>query len=493
MRHPVPALAALTACVVLAAAGGVSIASAQAQAPPAGPTSAFAPADAAFVAYAQPHIAFVHVELVDGTGAPAKRDMTVLVENGRITAIGPAARLKPPTGATVIDGAGKTLLPGFVMVHEHMFYPSPKGGEYEEYPYSFSRLYLAGGTTTLRTGGTLATYGDLNTAAAIAAGRAPGPDMDVTGPYLEGQHLLTEKMAALKDPADATRTVNFWADEGATSFKAYNFLTRAELKAAIDAAHARGLKLTGHLCSITYNEAIDLGIDNLEHSFAVPTDFVKDKAPDACPSSTDTLASLNALDPDGPEIGALMRKLINHHVALTSTLTVFETFSAGRPEASEAARDLLAPQLRTSYETVWTRTQSSDRGRRYASFLPKLMRMEKRFVDMGGTMLAGTDPTGYGGVIPGYSGRREIELLVEEGFSFPQALKISTLNGARYLGRDKTVGSIETGKRADLILIDGDPTTDASALEHMPLVFKGGVGYRTSAIFEAMKAVIGLY
>ncbi|MGC1304290.1 MAG: amidohydrolase family protein [Caulobacteraceae bacterium] len=490
MRRPVLALTALA--LVQSLVPGALPASAE-PASTAGPTAGYSPADAAFVAYAQPRIAFVHVELVDGTGGPAKRDMTVLVDHGRIAAVGPSARLKPTADATVIDGAGKTLLPGFVMVHEHMFYPSPRPGEYGEFPYSFSRLYLAGGTTTLRTGGTLATYGDLNTAHAIAAGRQPGPDMDVTGPYLEGQHLLTEKMVALKDPADAARTVNYWADEGATSFKAYNYLSRAELKAAIDAAHARGLKLTGHLCSITYNEAIDLGIDNLEHSFAVATDFVKDKAPDACPASTATLASLNALDPDGAEIGVLMHKLIDHHVALTSTLTVFETFSAGRPEAGEAARDLLAPQWRASYETRWAQTQTSDRGRQYASFFPKLMRMEKRFVDMGGTMLAGTDPTGYGGVIPGYSGKREVELLVEEGFGFPQALKIATLNGARYLGRDKSVGSVETGKQANLILVDGDPTTDAMALERMPLVFKDGVGYRAPAILEAMKAAVGQY
>jgi enamidase len=270
-------------------------------------------------------------------------------------------------------------------------------------------------------------------------------------------------------------------------------ITRAELKAAIDAAHGRGLKLTGHLCSVTYREAADLGIDNLEHSFAVATDFVKTKQPDACPTSADTLASLNALDPDGPEVGAFMRMLIDHRVALTSTLTVFETFAAGRPEAPEAARALLSPQLRASYEANWTRVQTSDRGKVYAAFLPKLMRMEKRFGGMGGVLLAGTDPTGYGGVIPPYSGRRELELLVEEGLPFPQALKVATLNGAHYLGRDREVGSIEPGKRADMILVDGDPVADAAALERTQTVFKAGVGFDSAKIEKAMQGVIGLY
>jgi imidazolonepropionase-like amidohydrolase len=458
---------------------------------PAPPAPQFAPADAAFVAYPSGDLFFDHVQLVDGTGAAPLRDVSVLVRNGRIAAIG--GGIRAPAGVTLIDGHGKTLLPGFVMVHEHMFYPSPKGGEYEEFPYSFSRLYLAGGTTTMRTGGSLAPYGDINTAHAIAEGRQPGPDIDATGPYLEGPRLLSAKMVQLKDAADAARAVDYWAGAGATSFKAYNFITRAELKAAIDAAHGHRLKLTGHLCSVTYGEASAMGIDNLEHSFAVATDFVKDKQPDQCPPQGATFAALNALDPDGPEIGALMRTLIARHVALTSTLTVFETFTPGRPEAPEAARALLAPQLRASYEARWTAIQHAPQAAIWAQFLPKLMKMERRFVAMGGTLLAGTDPTGYGGVIPGWSGRRQVQLLVEEGFSFPDALKIATLNGARYLGREREVGSIEVGKRADLILVDGDPARDAAALDRMPYVFKAGVGYDTQKMLDAMTGVIGLY
>jgi enamidase len=457
---------------------------------PDGPAAKFSPADAAFVAYPGGDLLFEHVELVDGTGAAPRRDVSVLVRGGRITAIGKVAA---PAGVTIIDGRGKTLLPGFVMVHEHFFYPAPKGGEYEEYPYSFSRLYLAGGTTTLRTGGSMAPYGDINTARAIARGEQPGPDMDATGPYLEGPRLLSAKMAGLKDAADAARTVDYWAAAGATSFKAYNYVTRDELKAAIDAAHRHGLKLTGHLCSVTYGEALAMGIDNLEHSFAVATDFVKGKAPDQCPSSADTLASLLALDPDGPEIGALMTRLIERKVALTSTLTVFETFAAGHPEAPLAARELLAPPLRATYERTWTAIQDVPRGKQWAAFLPRLMRMEKRFVAMGGILLAGTDPTGYGGVVPGWSARRQVQLLVEGGFPFPQALRIATLNGARYLGREREVGSVEVGKRADLVLVDGDPAADPTALDRMPFVFKAGVGYRTQAIFDAMKGVVGLY
>jgi enamidase len=390
----------------------------------------------------------------------------------------------------VIDAHGKTLLPGFVMLHEHLFYTTGRG-YYASLLKTFPPLYLAGGTTTARTGGSLSPYADLEAKRAVDSGAEIGPDFDITGPYLNGEANPYLQMHTLHGPEDATKTVNYWADEGVTSFKAYTHITRAELKAAIDAAHARGLKVTGHLCSVTYREAADLGIDNLEHGFGVMTDFNAAKKPDQCPDGSQQ--ALASLDENSPAMQALIDLLVKKHVALTSTLTVFETFTPGRPKAPERALQMLIPELRKDYETTWSSTGGNDRLKPYTVIFPKLMRLEKRFVDAGGLLVSGTDPTGYGGVIPGFSGKREVELLVEAGFTFPQALKIATLNGAVYLGRDKDVGSLVAGKRADIAVIEGDPARDASAIEHMPLVFKAGVGYGTDAIFDAMKGQAGLY
>ena len=445
--------------------------------------------DARFVAFNQPVIAFTHAEIIDGTGAAPRYDQTLVVKNGLIAALGPSSRARVPAGAMVIDARRKALLPGFVMVHEHLFYPAgPR--VYASLPVSFPRLYLAGGTTTARTGGSLAPYTDLQLKHEIDSGAAIGPDLDVTGPYLNGEANPFLQMHSLNGPDDATKTVNFWADQGATSFKAYINITRAELKAAIDAAHARGLKITGHLCSVTYREAAELGIDNLEHGFGVMTDFFPNKQEDVCPSGSQQ--AIAQVDENSPQMKALIDLLVAKHVALTSTLTVMETFTPGRPKAPERALSMLIPELRKDYEDTWAAAGSNDRMKPYVIILPKLMRLEKRFFDAGGTLLAGTDPTGYGGVIPGFSGKREIELLVEAGFTFPQALKIATLNGARFLGRDATVGSLAIGKRADLVVVEGDPMRDPSAIEHMPLVFKKGVGYGTDAIFDAMKGRAGL-
>ena len=457
------------------------------------PARTFSKEDASYVAYDEPVIAFTNIQLVDGTGSAPKRDVTVLVKDGRITAIAPAGKLKPPSGATLIDGHGKTLLPGFVMVHEHMFYPSTRQGAYFQLPYSFSRLYLAGGTTTMRTAGTLSADADLNVRRAIDAGRQPGPDIDVTGPYLGGPSEEIPMLSRLSGPEEAARIVNFWADEGVHSYKAYTQITRAELKAAIDAAHARGLKVTGHLCSVTYREAADLGIDNLEHDFEVLTDFVPNKQPDVCPPFPETLSSIAKIDPDGPEIGDLMDYLIARKVALTSTLTIFETLSAGAPKVPDVALELLTPQLRAFYEQTWSAMQSTPFAKTNADLLPNLVRMQQRFVRKGGLLMAGTDPTGFGGVIPGFSARRQLQLMVQGGFPFPQALQICTLNGARFLGRDSAVGSVEVGKRADLLLIDGDPVADLTALQRLSHVFKAGVGYRTQAIFDALRGKVGLY
>jgi enamidase len=480
MKHLLVATAALLALATTASAHDES--------PPPAPGTPSP--DAAFVAFSQPALAFVHAKLIDGTGTPARSDMTVLVDHGRITVVGPSAHTKIPARTTTIDAGGKTLMPGFVMVHEHLFYPTGKAN-YSALLYSFPRLYLAGGTTTMRTGGTISPYGDLSLKASIAKGETPGPDIDATGPYLNGPGLPILAMHVLKDTADAVRTVNYWADEGSTSYKAYMMITRDELKGAVEAAHARGLKVTGHLCSVTYREAAAAGIDNLEHGFAASTDFVKDKQPDVCPAGANK--SLADLDLAAPEVRSLMEDLIAHKVALTSTLTVFETMAPGRPEAPEGARALLIPQLRKAYEDRWTAVQTAEGAQINRIVFPKLMKLEKMYADMGGTLLAGTDPTGYGGVVPGFSAKREVELLVEEGFTPEQAVKISTLNGAVYLGRDKDVGSVEPGKRADLILVDGDPVADAKDFDNIEYVFKAGVGYRSAAIIDAMKDQVGLY
>jgi len=442
-----------------------------------------------YVAVDTPVVALTHVRVIDGTGAPAREDQTLVIRDGKIAALGPARSVRVPAGAEVMDLSGKSVIPGLVMMHEHLFYPTGPG-VYGNVAESFTRLYLAGGVTTLRTTGDVNGYGDLNIAKDIKDGAKPGPWIDATAPYLQGPGLPLDQMHVLENAADAKRMVDFWGDAGATSYKAYMHITRAELGAAIQEAHRRGAKVTGHLCSVTYREAADLGIDDLEHGFFVSTDFVKDKKPDVCPGQNVGMEALDQVDPDGPAFAALVDTLVAHHVAVTSTLTVFETFTPGRPEPP--GLDVLDPILKEQFERTYQAIQKRT-GSVYASLFKKDMAMELRFARAGGLLLAGTDPTGYGGVIPGYSDQREVELLVEAGFSPLEAIRICTLNGATYLGRADRIGSLAVGKQADLVVIDGNPAARVSDIRNVEMVFRRGVGYDPAKLIDSVKGKVGLF
>ncbi|MDB4915249.1 MAG: amidohydrolase [Gemmatimonadetes bacterium] len=435
--------------------------------------------------------ALTHVRVIDGTGAPARDGQTVVLDHGIIKAVGDSAHVAIPADAKVLDLAGRTVMPGMVMVHEHMFYPSGGGSVYNEQAFSFPRLYLAGGVTTARTAGNMAGYADLELKRAIDSGLTVGPSLDVTAPYLNGPGLPIYQVHALSGPADATQMVNHWADRGATSFKAYMHITRDELRAAVVAAHKRKLKITGHLCSVSFREAATLGIDNLEHGLVVASDFVKDKKADTCPPGG-VIPSIAAVDVTGPDVQSLIKFLIAKKVALTSTLTVFETFTPGRPQAAKGAVDAMLPEARDQYIRRWTQI-SAQTTSPYASVFPKEMQFELAFYRAGGQLLAGTDPTGYGGVVAGYANQRELELLVEAGLTPLEAIKVVTLDGARYLGRANRVGSIAVGKRADLIVIKGDPSSRIADIENIETVFKDGLGYDSVKLFASVKGQVGLH
>jgi enamidase len=297
-------------------------------------------------------------------------------------------------------------------------------------------------------------------------------------------------MHPLANADEARKHVAYWAAQGATSLKAYMQITRDALKAAIDEGHTRGMKITGHLCSVTYAEAVDLGIDNLEHGFFPATDFVADKQPDVCPGQARGQEAIAALDENGEPFKALVRKLVDRHVALTSTLTVFETLTRGRP--MPPGLDVLAPQLKASFERAYERVSQNQQST-YATLFPKAMRLERAFAKAGGLLTAGTDPTGAGGVVPGYSNQRQIELLVEAGFSPLEAISIATLNGAKYLGRDARIGSIAIGKQADLVIVAGDPSTTIADVRRVETVFRNGVGYDPAKLIDSVKGQVGIW
>ena len=452
-----------------------------------------------FVRVEAPTAALTHVRVIDGTGAAPLEDQTVVIGGGKILSVGPSAAAKVPEGARVLDLAGYTVLPGLVGMHNHLFFPM--GGSppmYSNMGASFPRLYLALGVTTIRTTGSVAPYTDLEIKRLIDSGRMIGPKMHVTAPYLEGAGAFTPVMHQLAGPEDARRTVSYWADAGATSFKAYMNITRAELRAAVEEAHRRGLKVTGHLCSVGYREAAEIGIDNLEHGLLADSEFVPDKKPDQCPPGAAVSASLRQLDPGGPAARETIRTLVARNVALTSTLPVFEAGGAPLTQSGiGAAGALLNPRVlnvmsldaRARYLQARARVSSESN---YVALLRKAMEFEREFVRAGGLLITGPDPTGNGGVVAGFGDLRGVELLVEAGFTPPEAIKIASLNGAKFLGEEARIGSVAAGKQADLMVVKGNPAADIADIEKVELVFKDGVGYDSERLIQSVQGLVGI-
>ena len=458
-----------------------------------------------FVRVSTPKVILTHVRVIDGTGAPSVEDQNVVIEAGKIAAIQKGADVPAADGTTVLDLRGYTVMPGIVGMHNHLFYIArPNLNSQRKYDppvlvpqmtFSAPRLYLAGGVTTMRTTGSVETYTDLNLKHDIDAGKLPGPHIDVTGPYLEGSESYFLQMPHLTSPDDALQLVEYWADHGVTSFKAYMNITRAELKAAIDAAHRRGIKVTGHLCSVTYKEAAELGIDDLEHGFFVNTQLDPGKKPDVCSDSAGDY-TLEHMESGSPEAKDLVDTLVKHHVAITSTLPVFESDAgSGRPPVRQQALDAMTPEAREDFFLVRERPASLTPAKSdHAALLWKHdLELERAFASAGGLLLAGPDPTGRGDVLPGFGDQREIELLVEAGFSPVEAIKIATLNGAIYLGREKQIGSIAASKNADLVVIKGDPSKQIADIENVEVVFKDGIGYDSHKLLDSVKGRYGEY
>jgi enamidase len=441
-----------------------------------------------YVSVDAPVIALTNVRVIDGTGGPARAAQTIVIDDGVISDIGDAGSITVPAGATTIDLTGKSVIPGLVMVHEHLYYPNGPG-VYGQLGESFTRLYLAGGVTTMRTGGNVNGFMDINLKRLIDRGAKPGPAIDATAPYVNGPNTFMQ-MHNITEVDDARKHVAYWSDAGATSVKAYMQISRAALGAAINEAHARGMKVTGHLCSVTYSEAADLGIDNLEHGFLASTDFVADKQPDVCPGQGRGQQTIAALDENGEAFNTLVKKLVLRGVALTSTLTVFETFTPGRP--LPPGLDVLTPQLKQQFERTHARV-AGNTDSPYVKLFPKAMALERAFARAGGLLIAGTDPTGSGGVVPGYSNQRQIELLVDAGFSPLEAITIGTLNGARYLGRHTRIGSLAKGKQADLVVINGDPSANISDIRKVETVFRQGIGYSSTKLIESVRGQVGIW
>ena len=440
-----------------------------------------------FISVKDPVVALTHVRVIDGTGNPAREDQTIVIESGRITAIGPAGEISVPASANVLDLSGHTAIPGLVGMHNHLFYATGGGDRYVNAPESFAPLYLAAGVTTIRTGGSLKFATDLSVKRSVENGELAGPKIHLTSPYIDhvpGKVLTSENL---------TKAVNEWADEGATSFKIYEQLTLSELSAVIDAAHKRGLKVTGHTCAIGFREAAQAGIDNLEHGLAVDTEFFSGKKAGQCPARRDWLPQLTRMDVMSAPVQDMIRELVQRRVAVTSTLAIFETFVEENFKLDSRVKDVLSEE---AYADCVSRLAAGKADTRWSKVwevvLKQEMQFEREFVKAGGLLMTGVDPTGWGGVIAGFGDQRNLELLVKAGFSSEEAIRIGTLNGATFLGEADRIGSLAAGKQADIVILRGNPSSNIADVRNVRLVFKDGIGYDPTKLIESVRGLVGV-
>jgi imidazolonepropionase-like amidohydrolase len=433
-------------------------------------------------------LVLTNVVLIDGTGREPRTGQTLIIRDGKIAQVGPAASLRAPSGAHTMDLAGHTVIPGIVGMHDHLFYTAA-GGRAVQMSYTGPRLYLGSGVTTIRTTGGRSPYAEINLRQNIEEGLVPGPRIHLTAPYITG----TEgggSMAVVDSPEAARRFVAYWASEGATWIKAYTDIRRSELAAAIKEAHKHGVKVTGHLCSVSFREAVELGIDNLEHGLLTASDFNTSRRPDVCP--IEQVGDLGQADPTGATARDIIAVMVKHGVSMTSTLAVYEPFVANRPTKDARTLEAMTPELRNTYVQIRHQIDSSGRGPIAEEGLKNAMAFERAFVAAGGLLASGVDPTGMGGALAGYGDQRNYELFIEAGFTPAQAVKIMTANGARVLGVDRMLGTVQRGKLADLVVLKGDLSADPGVIRHPTVVFKDGVGYDSAKLLASVQGRVGI-
>ena len=451
-------------------------------------TATSAKTDEDVVRIRAPRIALTHVKVIDGTGRPAVGDRTLVIDSGRIVALGATASTPVPPGAQTLDLRGHTVIPGLVGMHEHLFYAVPPGrsDEYVTSTRTFPRLYLASGITTLRTAGTFDLAADARAKRRIDSGEEPGPDLNLTSIYFH----------RAPGPPDARRIeklIDDQRDAGATSFKAYTSLRRDELAALIDGAHRRGMRVTGHLCAVSFSEAADLGIDSLEHGLFTDSGLFSARTPDRCPDTSAIAQIMANIDIDGETVRQIISDLVSNRVAVVSTLALLESLAARSGVVDVRMRAVLAPPVRERWEQ--TSVMLADRRAGYAVWervLQKEMAFERVFVSAGGLLMGGADPTGWGCCVAGFMDQRNLELLVEAGFTPEQAINFYSANGAAFLSEADRIGTLAIGKQADLVVIRGDPSKSIEDIRNVVIVFKNGVGYDSATLIDSVAGKVGL-
>jgi imidazolonepropionase-like amidohydrolase len=408
-------------------------------------------------------VAYLGGRLVDGTGAPPVPDAAVVVAGGKIVAAGPRSSVAVPAGARTVDARGKTVLPGLWDMHAHV--------EQVEW----GPVYLAAGVTTVRDCGNELDF-VRSVRDAIEAGRGLGPRI-LLACLVDGDGQGAVGAVRLRSAEQIPALVSRFQQAGCAQVKIYSHLDPGLIAPLARAAHAAGMTVTGHVPDgINAIHAVEAGMDQISHlQFLMQAFLAPDR--DTGLSDADYGRAIEAFDPASPAVGRLAAFFASKGTVIDPTMATRELGSVTRDELARFEPGLASvpAPLAPFYEGVSPDRAAVARARfdRFLSLLRLLHRA-------GVPVVAGTDQA-----VPGHSLHRELELYVKAGFSPMEAIQAATLVPARVMKREREVGTIEAGKRADLILIDGDPLADISAIRKIALVVAAGHPYQPAPLWKS--------
>lgn len=398
--------------------------------------------------------AIVGGRLIDGTGKAAVENSVVILKDGKIAAAGPADSTPVPEGAQVIDAHGKSVLPGLWEMHAH----------FEQ--VEWGPIYLATGVTTARDVGNEREF-IVAVRDAIAVGKGIGPRLVMAG-VVDGTSQFSLGIIRVDTPEQALAEVQKYKSEGFQQIKIYSSVKPEILKIVTAEAHKLGMTVTGHIpIGMNAMEGVEDGMDQINHVSYLTAVMADPK--------TKTVTE------DSPESQKVLKLLLEHHTVVDPTLALMEIITHPDNQSIssfEPGFSKLAPELQEALGTMGTPAQNSAQAEeRFKAMLETVRILHKASVPI----VAGTDQA-----VPGYSVDREIELYVKAGFTPMEAIQAATLVPARAMNMEKDSGTIEAGKRADVILIDGNPLENISDIRKVSTVFAGGRMYQPGPLWESV-------